>query len=85
MTLEEIKEYLRDHDVEPTADMIDMVQSLHDASYEDGYEQGREDGWKAKEKQDKQIEKVSFELAARGVLGDNWEELLEYYGIQKPE
>lgn len=85
MTVEEIKEFLRDYDMESTADMIDAIEEIYRDGFEKGYNKGREDGWKAKEKQDKQIEKASFEIAAKGVLGDNWEELVEYYGIKKPE
>lgn len=85
MTRDEIIEFLIENDIDHTRHNIDTIEEIYSVGFEKGYNKGREDGWKSKEKQDKQIEKASFEIAAKGVLGDNWEELAEYYGIKKPE
>lgn len=81
MTLEEIERYLKGRDVEPTADMIDMIDHI----YSMGYGEGHDKGWKAKEIQDKQVELIAFDLAAENILGEDWEEQLKYYGIKRPE
>lgn len=44
MTLEEIKEFLRDYDMEPTADMIDAIEEIYRDGFKDGHKTGFERG-----------------------------------------
>lgn len=44
MTVEEIKEFLRDYDIEPTADMIDAIEEIYRDGFGDGHDEGYEQG-----------------------------------------